>query len=123
MQLAYNHALGAINNERSTACNHRHLTHVDLFIFEVVFLTKAKLNVKGYRVSNPLSDTLNFGRLRVSNRVGHEFQNETPIITFDGKDFAKDSFDTVVLSFEYRGVLLQKIQVGVDLNFNQIWWT
>ena len=121
MQLANHYPLGSINNERSAARYHGHLAHVDFFILDIFLFPQTQFNVERNRVCNPFSNALNLRRFRFAYRVGNEFKHQSPIVTLDGKDFAKDRFETIVLSLLNRRVLLKKIQVGIDLYFDQVW--
>jgi hypothetical protein len=50
-----------------------------------------------------------------------EIKDRFLIVAFDGKNFLENGLQTDVLALARRDVFLQKIDVGIELNLDQVW--
>src|SRR5690606_4845582 len=96
------------------------LSHVDLFVLDVVFFAQAELYVKRYRKGDALADTLDLGRLGVAYSVGNELEHQAPVVALDREYLAKHCLQTIIFALRDRSVLLQEVEIGIDLNLDQV---
>ena len=50
-----------------------------------------------------------------------KIENGLLVVAFDRKNFFENCLETVVFPFREWNVFLEKIDVGVELNLNEVW--
>src|SRR5690606_20709491 len=100
--------------------HHRDLAHVDLLVLDEVLLAEAKLHVQGNRIRDTFTDTLDLGVLGFANRVGNVLEGEASVLGLDRENLAEHGLEALVLALLLRGTLLKIIEIGTDLEFDQV---
>jgi hypothetical protein len=120
VELGDDDALGAVDDERTAVRHHGDFAHVDFFVLDEVFFAQAKLHVEWNGVGNAFADTLDLGVLGLAEGVGHVLEDETAVVRFNRENLAKNGFKTLGLALLVGNAFLQKVQVGRDLNLDEI---
>ena len=120
VELGDDDALGAVDDERAALGHHRDLAHVDLLVLDEVLLAEAQLHVERHRVGDALAQALQLVVLRVAERVGDVFERQALIVGLDGEHLAEDRLQALRLALLLGRALLQEVEVGRDLNLDEI---
>jgi hypothetical protein len=120
VKLGDNDAFRAVDDEGAALRHHRDFPHVDLLVLDEVLLAKTQLHIEGNRKCNAVTNTLDLGVFRISDRVRDVFEGQPAVVRLDGKHLAEHRLKAMVLSLPFRSALLQEFQVGTDLQLNEI---
>ena len=95
VELGYDDALGAIDDECSFIGHHRDGSHVDFFFLDPRLVGQAEFDFQGDIVGNPAADALFrsiFGNPQI---IGEVFENRLLIVRFDRKNLSKTSWSPI----------------------------
>ena len=120
VELGDHDALGAVDDEGAALGHHRDLAHVDLLVLDVILLAEAKLHIERHRIGDAFAEALDLGVLGITDRVGNVLEDEALVVGRDREDFAEDGLQAVRLALALRHLFLQILQIGVDLNLDEI---
>ena len=121
VQLADDHALGAIDDKSALRGHQRQFAHEHLFLFGALLFLEQEGHVERRAVGQAFAQALQPVHLGLADFVGMEIEHAFPIVALDGEDFGKDGLQPEVLALLGAGVSgLQKLPVGIGLQFDQI---
>ena len=120
MELRDDDALSAVDDEGAALGHHGDFAHVNIFILDEVFLAEAELHVKGHRVGDAFAETLELGILRITEGVGNVFEDETLVVRMDREYLAENGLQALGLALLLRNTFLEELEIGRDLNLNEI---
>ena len=121
MKLGNNDAFGAVDNERATLGHHGDFAHVNFFVLDVILFAKTELHVKWHGISHPIAQAFDLAILRISQGIGNILQRQAGIVGLDGKYLTKHGLEALQLALFFRQPFLEEIQIGRDLNLDQVW--
>ena len=120
VQLGDDDALGAVDDERAPFGHHRDLTHVDILILDEVLLAQPELHVQGNRIRDPLAQALELGVLGITQGVGDVLERQALVVGENGENLTKNGLEALRLTLLFGDALLQEVQIGGDLNLDEI---
>src|SRR5262249_6036528 len=91
MELRYNHAFGAVDDELAAADHDRHVPQVD-FLLDRLLLVEAQPDAKGPPVGQAELPALVGAVTRLAQLVLDKIQAQRFVVALDGEDFAQDPF-------------------------------
>src|SRR5216684_3685020 len=124
VQLADDHALGAVDDERARGGHERNLAHVHFLFLDLLhrglggFLVhdgEAHLGAQWARVGQPALLALLDVEGRLAERVADEFEPRVPRVAGDGEDRGERRLQAFVLAFFRQHCRLQESRVGIEL--------
>ena len=121
MQLGNNHPLRPVDHERSLRRHERDLAHIDFLFLGPLFLLELESDVQRCAESLPFALRFQRSQFWLADLVMAEIQGGLFVVTLDRENFLEHSLQAIVLAFGQRHVFLQKIDVRVQLNFDEIW--
>ena len=121
MQLADHHALGAIDHKTAGGRHQRHLAHEHFFLFHAFAFLESEGYIKCRAVGTAILEGFKPGLLGRVNLITMEVQRDIAIVAFDGKNLLEHSLEALFFALLRRSTNLQKIDVGVALDFNEVW--
>ena len=121
MQLGNDYALGPINDKRALWCHERDFAHVNFFFLRSFLLAELKGYVERRAVSLTLALRFERGQLRLADFVMAEIEDGFFVVALNRENFPENGLEPVVLALGKWNVFLEKIDVGVELNLNQVW--
>src|SRR6266567_6501446 len=121
MQLAYHHALRAINDEGTLRRHQRDFAHVNLLLLGALLLSQLECDVQRRTVGLSLSLRFQSRQFGLADVIMTEIEHRFLVVAFDWENLLENSLESLVSSFGIRDVLLEEIDVWVGLNLNQIW--
>jgi hypothetical protein len=120
VELGDDDALGAVDDEGAALRHHRDLAHVDFLVLDEVLFAEAELHIERHRVGDAVTQALDLGALGVAQGVGDVFERQPAVVGLDGEDLAENRLEALGLALFFRHALLQEIQIGGDLDLNQV---
>ena len=120
VQLADHHALGAIDHKTAGGRHQGHLAHKHFFLLHPLAFLELEGHVKCRAVGAAILERLKPALLGRVDLVTMEIEHDISIVAFDGKHLLEHSLKAFVLALIGRGVDLQKIDVRVALDFNEV---
>ncbi len=121
MQLGNNHPLRPVDHKRSLRRHERDFAHVDFLFLRPLFLLELESDVERRTESLPFALRFQRGQFWLADLIMTEIQGGLFVIALDRENFLEHSLQAIVLAFGQRHVFLQKIDVRVQLNFDEIW--
>ncbi len=122
MELANDDAFRAVDDKRARRRHERDFAHVDFFFLGPLFFLELESDVE--RGAEGLAFTLRFERaqFRLADFVLAEIESRLFVVALDRENFLEHGLETGVLPLARRDVFLQKIDVGIELNLDQVRW-
>ena len=120
MQLRNYNPFRAIDDERALGRHQRQFAHEHFLFFSSLFLLKQEGDVKRRAISQPFAQTFEPVHLGLANLIGMEIENALAVVAFYGENLGKYGLQPRVLPFGRGQVRLQKLLVGICLQFDQI---
>ncbi len=74
----------------------------------------------GHRIGDALADALDLRVLRVAERVGDVLERQALVVGLDREDLPEHGLEALRLALLLGDALLQEVQVGVDLDLDQV---
>ena len=96
VELADDHALGAVDDELAAADHDRHVAQVDRFLERGLALVEAEPDVERAAVGQPELPALVGVVARLAQVVAEVFELEGLVVALDREDFAEDAFQSRV---------------------------
>ena len=120
MELRNDHALGAVDHKCARRRHERNFSHVNLLFLRPLFFLELKGDVE--RRTKCLAFTLRLegAQFRLANFILAEIKRRLFVVAFDRKNLLENGLQTGVFPLVRRDVFLQKIDVGVELNLDQV---
>jgi hypothetical protein len=124
VQLADDHALGAVDDERARGGHERDLAHVHFLLLDLLhrglggFLVhdgEAHLGAQRARVGQPALLAFLHVEGRLAERIADEFQARVPRVAGDGEDRGESGLQALILAFFRKHCRLQESRVGLEL--------
>src|SRR6185437_2775458 len=129
MQLADDHALGAIDHEGSQRREQRQLTEIDFLLDDVARALLAvdlfvddelERGLERGRIRHVALDALLHGVLRLAQRVAHELQRVVLVDVRDGEEVIEDTLESDVFPVVGGGIELQQRLEGARLDVQEV---
>ena len=120
VELADDHALGAVDDELAAADHDRHVAQVDRFLERRLALVEAQPDVERPAVGQPELPALVGIVPRLAQIVPEVFQLQCLVVALDREDFAEDAFQSGVGSLFGGIVGLEEPLVAAGLDLGQI---
>ena len=111
MQLAYHHALRAINDEGTLRRHQRDFAHVNLLLLGALLLSQLECDVQRRTVGLSLSLRFQSGQFGLADVIMTEIEHRFLVVAFDWENLLENSLESLVSSFGIRDVLLEEIDV------------
>ena len=94
--------------------------HIDFFFFNPRLIGQTEFHFQGHIVCDASANTF-FRRIFGNPEIiGEKFQDRFLIVRFDGKNFGKNFLKPNIFPLMGQKMRLQKLVIGLNLNFNQI---
>ena len=111
----------AFYDETALGRHQRNFAHENFFLFDgAVGFFEMEGDVQRRAVGQALTKGLEPIQLGFANLIGGEIQNTLPIVRFNGKHFLEDSLEADIFAAARRHVGLQKFDVGIRLQLDEI---
>jgi hypothetical protein len=125
VQLADDHSLSTVDDERSTLGYHGDISHENFlivtFLFTVLFLLlQPQLYMQGDGIGDTFGETLGLGVLRWCKGVAEVVQRTAAIIAFDREHLPENCLKPIVGTLPLGNVHLQKVRIRIDLVLNKV---
>ena len=120
VELRNHDTLGTVNDEGTALSHHGDLAHVDIFVLDEVFFAEAELHVERHGISDPLAEALQLGALGVAKIIGHVLERQALVVAENRKHLAENGLKALRLALLFGNALLQKVQVGRNLNLDEV---
>ncbi len=111
MQLAYHHALRAINDEGTLRRHQRDFAHVNLLLLGALLLSQLECDVQRRTVGLSLSLRFQSRQFGLADVIMTEIEHRFLVVAFDWENLLENSLESLVSSFGIRDVLLEEIDV------------
>ena len=111
MQLTYNHALRAVNDERTLRRHERNFTHVDLLFLRAFFFSQLESDVQRRAIGLAFALRFQCRQFRIPNVIVTKIEHRFLVVAFDWENLLENSLESLVSSFGIRDVLLEEIDV------------
>ena len=121
MQLADDDALGAVDDERARRRHERDFAHVNFFLLRPLLFLEQEGDVERRAEGLAFALRLERAQLRFADFVVAEIERRLFVVALDRENFLEDGLQAGVLPLGRRNVLLQEIDVGIELNLDQVW--
>ncbi len=118
MQLAYHHALGAVDDELAAAEHDGHITQIDLFL-DGLLACKPQVNLEGTAVGQAKLAALVRAEAGFTQLVADELQNGCLVVALDREDFAQHAFQAHRLALVEGDAILKETLVATQLNIGE----
>ena len=122
VQLAHDHALGAIDHEAALRGDQRNLPHEHALLLGSLFVLQAKDHVQRRAVGLPLIDALQPVHLGCADHVVVIIENHLFVVTLDRENFIEHGLQADVLPFLRTDFRLEKLVVRIHLHLDEVWW-
>ena len=122
MQLRDDNALGTIDHKSALGSHQRKLAHVNFFFLRAAFVFVTEGHIERSAERLPLALGLESGHFGLTEFIAHEVERGFILEAKNREKFAEDSLQTDVAAFAGRDILLKELVVGVDLQFDEVWW-
>ena len=120
VELRNHDTLGTVNDEGTALSHHGDFAHVDIFVLDEVFFAEAELHVERHGISDPLAEALQLGALGVAKIIGHVLERQALVVAENRKHLAENGLKALRLALLFGNALLQKVQVGRNLNLDEV---
>ena len=122
VELGNDDALGTIDHEGALGSHQRQLAHVNFLFLRATLVFVTEGHIERGAEGLALALALQGGHFGLAELVAYEIEGRFVFKAKDGKKFAEDSLQTDVAAFAGRDILLKELVVGVDLQFDEVWW-
>ena len=120
VQLAHNHALGAIDDERALGRHERQFAHEHSFLLRAFFVLEMERDVEGRAVSDAFAQAFQPILFRLADFITVVIQFGLVVVTRDRKNLFEHCLEAEELSPGGRDFGLQKLDIRIDLDFDQV---
>ncbi len=121
MELADNHALGAVHHKGPLFCHQGELPHVDPLFDRRPVVMQNEGDVKRGRIGHSFTQTLDRATFGLSEFVMTEVEFDLLVIRFDREDLTEDGLEADITLPLFRvGAFLEEGTVGVQLNLHEV---
>ena len=120
VELGNDHPFRPVDDEGAALGHHRDLAHVDVLVLDEVLLPQPELDVERNGICNAFPNTLDLRVLGIAQGIGNVLQHQPLVIGLDGEDLAENRLQALRFALFLRNPLLQEVEVGRDLDFDQI---
>jgi hypothetical protein len=121
MELADHHALRAIDDERPLRRHERDFAHVNFLLLGSLLLAELERDMERRAVGLAFTLRLEGRQLRFANLIMAEIESRLFIVAFDRKHLFEHGLEAGILPLGKRHVLLEEIDVGVELDLDEVW--
>jgi len=120
MKLGDDNAFRAVDDKRAALGHHRDVAHVDLLVLDEILLAQTQFHIKRHGIGDSFANALDLGVLRIADRIGDILQNQTTVVGFNRENLSEHRLEALGFALFVRHALLQEIQIGIDLNLDEI---
>ena len=121
MQLTHNHPLRTVNYKSALRRHQGQFTHEDLlFLGPACLIPQPESDVQRCAEGQALADAVEPAELGVADFKSRIFQDGLSVVAFDGENLIKDGLQSKIFALGRRDLRLQELDVGVDLDFDQV---
>ena len=120
VQLADDDAFGAVDDKRALRGHQRQLAHEHGFLLRSLLVLELKGDVEGRSVGDAFAQTLQPVLLRLADLITVIIQFGFAVVARDRENLFKDRLQAERLPFGGRRAGLQKLDVRIDLDFDQV---
>src|SRR5262249_51588687 len=89
-------------------------------VLDEILFAEPQLDVERHRVRDALAEALELGILRVAKIVGNVLERQALVVGEDGKHLAEHGLQALRLALLLGNSLLQEVEIGRDLNLDEI---
>ena len=118
VQLAHNHALGAIDHKTTLWSDERNFPHKHALLLGSFFIHKTEDHVQRRAVGLPFVNALQPIHFRRADLVVIVVENYLFVVTLDRENFVKHGLQANILPFLWTDFSLKKLMVRIDLHLN-----
>ena len=111
MQLTYNHALRAVNDERTLRRHERNFTHVDLLFLRAFFFSQLESDVQRRAIGLAFALRFQCRQFRIPNVKVTKIEDRFLVVAFDWENLLENSLEPLIFPFCVRDVFLEEIDV------------
>ncbi len=120
VQLADNHAFGAIDDKSALLGNQRDFAHEHRFFADFILGLQTESHMQRSRIRFAFLQALQRGLLGRRDFILHEIQDIVPVKAMNGEHFLEYGLQTNMFAPVGRHIHLQKLMVRASLNLNEI---
>ena len=120
VELRNHHALGTVNDEGTTLGHHGDFAHVNILVLNEVFFAEAELHIERHGISNPLPEALQLVALGVTKIIGNVLERQALVVAKNRKHLTENGLKALRLALLFGNALLQKVQIGRNLNLDEV---
>src|SRR5437899_3930951 len=121
MQLRNYHPLRPVDHKRPLRRHERDFTHVNFLFLRPLLLLELEGDMQRRAESLPFTLRFQGAQFWLADLVMTEIEGGLFVIALDRENLLEDSLQAIILAFGQRHVFLQKVDVRVQLNFDEIW--
>ena len=120
VELRDDHALCAVYDKRPIGGHHGHVAKEDLLLAHILALGEAERRAKRTGIGLAIHQRLKIRLLRRVKRIADEIELVAAVIAGDGEYLLKYRLKPDVLTLLWRNIRLQKLDIGLSLDVNQV---
>ena len=122
MELGNDDALGAVDHESALRGHEREFAHVNFLFLGAAIVFVAEGHIE--RGAEGLALALGFqgGHLRLAEIVAYEVERGFILKAVDREKLAEDGLQADIATLANGNILLEKLVVGIDLEFDEVGW-
>src|SRR5947208_6978953 len=120
VQLAHDHALGAVDDKRALGRHERQFAHEHSFLLRALFVLEVERDVEGRAVSDAFAQAFQPILFRLADFITVVIQFGFVVVTRDRKNLFEHRLEAEELSPGGRDFGLQKLDIRIDLDFDQV---
>ncbi len=120
MQLRNDDALGAVDHKRALRRHERDFAHVNLLLLRPLLFLELEGDVERRAESLAFALRLERAQFRLADFVMAEIELGLFVVALDRENFLENGLQAGVLALARGNIFLQEIDVGIELNLDQI---
>ncbi len=120
VQLADDHALGAIDNKGALGSHEGQFAHEHLFFFGALFLLEEESDIERRAVGQAFAQTFEPIHFRLADFVGMEIEHAFAVVTFDREDLGENGLEPEILAAGLGHLRLEEFPVRIGLQLDQV---
>ena len=120
MELRNHHALGPVDDEGTTLGHHGDFAHVNILVLNEIFFAEPELHIERHGISNPLAEALQLVALGVAKIIGNVLERQALVVAKNRKHLTENGLKALRLALLFGNALLQKVQIGRNLNLDEV---
>jgi len=118
VQLANDHALGAVDHKTAALSHERNFAHEKRVFTQILALAQLERHIERRRKGFAFANRFQMLQFWFLDFVAYEIKGDLSVIALDRESLAQHRLQTHLLPLGRRCVLLKEVPVGVKLDFN-----